>query len=92
MTAMARSSIRPWLVGLLVLLVGVAFAVTLFLRRRAEQDARATAARLLGCKAVDVKWVSLGDTEHWRVEGCGMRGILVCEPSNPGCFIAPDDL
>ena len=88
---MARSSIRTWVVGLAVVVVGVAFAVALLVRRAAEQDARTTAARLLGCSAVDVKWVSLGDTEHWRVEGCGMRGILVCEPSDPGCFIVPDD-
>jgi hypothetical protein len=91
MTAMADSSSRTWVVGLAVALVGVAFAALLMMRRAAEEDARQTATRLLGCNAVEVKWVALGDTHHWRVEGCGMHGMLVCEPDSPGCYIAPDE-
>ena len=88
---MARRSIRSWVVGLAVVLVGVAIAVALVVRRGAEQEARSTAARLLGCTAVDVEWTSLTDTTRWRVEGCGMRGLMVCEPDTPGCYITADE-
>jgi hypothetical protein len=31
-----------------------------------------------------------GDTESWRIEGCGIRGTLRCEPTDPGCIVIPD--
>lgn len=91
MNAVARRSVRTWVVGLSVALVTVAIGALLVVRRAVEEDARRTAERLLGCPNVEADMVSFGDAEHWRVEGCGVRGELVCEPNNPGCFVVPDE-
>lgn len=90
MTAMARSSVRTLWVGLAVVLLGVGVAALLLVRRALEQDARRTAERLLGCRVVEVEWVSLGVTDRWRVDGCGVKGELVCEPQDPGCYVVED--
>jgi hypothetical protein len=87
----ARTSIRTWVLGSTVLVLGVALAVALFVRRALENDARRVAERLLGCPHVEVRWTSTGFADHWRVEGCGRRGTMVCEPTDPGCFFVPDD-
>lgn len=90
MTAMARSSVRRWVLGLAVVLLGVGVAALLVVRRALEADARHTAERLLGCQPVEVRWVSFGVTERWRVDGCGVKGELVCEPQDPGCYVVED--
>jgi hypothetical protein len=90
MTAMARSSVRTWVVGLAVVLLGVGVAALLVVRRALEADARRTTERLLGCRVVSVEWVSFGVTDRWRIEGCGVKGELVCEPQDPGCYVVED--
>ena len=87
---MVRRPVRRGLVGLAVVLLGVAVAVPLLVYRAVVDDARRTAARLLGCPTVQVEAQSWGDTEHWRVEGCGVRGTMICEPSDPGCAIVEE--
>jgi hypothetical protein len=91
MNAMARRSIRTWVLGLAVTMLVLGVGALLVVRRALESDARRTAERLLGCPTDDVAWVTFGVTDRWRVEGCGVRGLLVCEPTDPGCFVVPED-
>ena len=55
MNAMVRRPVRRGLVGLAVVLLGVAVAVPLLVYRAVVDDARRTAARLLGCPTVQVE-------------------------------------
>lgn len=71
-----------------VVLLGIAVAA----RHAVTHDARQLTSRLLGCPAdeIELSMESFGDTEAWRVEGCGVRGTLRCEPTDPGCIVIPD--
>ena len=73
-------------VALLVLGAGVVVVRGLAL------EARELASRLTGCPAADLEAEMLhwGLRESWRVEGCGIRGVLMCEPTDAGCIIVPD--
>jgi len=58
-----------------------------------DHDARSLAARLLRCpyQDVEVETISTGAVEVWRVEGCGTRGKMTCDPADAGCFIEPQE-
>lgn len=75
------------LVAVFVLCAGVVVARALAL------EARELASRLTGCPAADLEaeMVHWGVTESWRIEGCGIRGMLMCEPTDAGCIIVPDE-
>lgn len=81
------------LVTMVGLLLAAAVVAAFVLLRTMEADARQKAARMLGCPVdeVEVEARRLGDIENWRVEGCGVRGTLVCAPTDAGCFIVPDE-
>ncbi len=83
---MSRLSIAASVV--VVLALGTVVAA----RRVATHDARQLTARLTGCPAdeIDLEMEHFGDTESWRIEGCGIRGTLRCEPTDPGCIVIPD--
>lgn len=80
----------PLIVGTVVVaIVGGGVLVS----RWMDHDARAIASRLLQCPFQDVavESVSTADVEVWRVEGCGARGTMTCEPTDAGCFIVPEE-
>lgn len=81
------------LVTVVGLVLGAAVVAAFVLLRTMQADARLKAARMLGCAVdeVEVEAMRLGDIEHWRVEACGVHGTLVCEPTDAGCFIVPDE-
>lgn len=80
----------PLVVGTVVVaIVGGGLLVSRWL----DHDARALASRLLQCpyEQVEVQSVESGDVERWRVEGCGTRGTMMCEPTDAGCIVVPDE-
>lgn len=61
--------------------------------RHMHDDVRRVASHLMGCPAeeIEVERLDGGDVERYRVQGCGGGGIMSCEPSDPVCFIVPED-
>jgi hypothetical protein len=61
--------------------------------RHLHDDVRRVASHLMGCPAdeIEVEALGGGDVERYRVKGCGGGGIMSCEPSDPVCFIVPED-
>lgn len=71
-----------------VVLGGLALA-----ERTQRRSVQAVAAPHLGCPPGDIQvtFVSAGDTdEHYRVEGCGKRGRLLCAAQDPACGFVPE--
>lgn len=76
----------------IAVVVALAVGAAVVTWRAAAREARDLASRLTGCPAADitVEMMHFGDTESWHIDGCGIRGTLTCEPTDPGCYIVPD--
>ena len=74
-------------------LLFVAAALGVLALRRMHDDVRRVASRVLGCppEQIDVEPLEGGDVERYRVRGCGAGGIMSCEPTDPVCFIVPEE-
>jgi len=83
-----RRVLGPLALGAVIL----ALCASIVWSRAETRRARDTAVRLTGCPPgeLDVEMATLGDASRWRIDGCGVRGTLVCAPENPGCFLEPD--
>lgn len=83
---------RRALVIAATLLLAAAMVGVLALRRM-HDDVRHVASRMLGCppEQIEVDALEGGDVERYRVRGCGAAGIMSCEPSDPVCFIVPEE-
>lgn len=76
--------------SLLLVLVAACVAAAVWARVRVRDEARATAARLLGCTSeieVEPSGWGLRLSESWRVRGCGVEADLTCDPANAGCAL-----
>jgi hypothetical protein len=94
--ARGRSRRRATLFSLLgaTLVCGAVAAglAVLLLRRWLAADARRVAASLIACpvEATVVESISSGWSESWHVEGCGARGTMFCELTDPKCSWVSD--
>jgi hypothetical protein len=81
------------LLPIAVTLLVAALLAGLWTLRHMHDDVRRLASRLMGCPAdnIEVEALDGGDVERYRVKGCGGGGIMSCEPSDPVCFIVPEE-
>jgi hypothetical protein len=79
--------IRIAIIVVVVLAVGAAL-LTMRARTRQVQE---LAARLTGCPAPQIDVTRKDDeAQAWRIEGCGITGVLRCEEATAGCIVVPD--
>lgn len=86
------SSRIPIAIFIIAVVVALALGAGFVMFRAMHREARALASRLTGCPAdeIEVEMLQLGDTDTWHVHGCGITGVLTCEPTDAGCIIVPD--
>lgn len=72
---------------IVVLVVGAALLVKRAQTRRVQD----LAARLTECPARQID-VTREDSEvdTWRIDGCGITGVLRCDDTTAGCMVVPD--
>ncbi|MFO0631622.1 MAG: hypothetical protein U0168_02090 [Nannocystaceae bacterium] len=94
MTRTSRTRVLRALLGAAVVTALLAVALFAVLLRTMQGDACRVTARLTGCplEQIEVDASSLAHwAERWHVQGCGITGTLVCEPTDAGCFLVPDE-
>jgi len=74
-----------------VVVVVLAVGAALLVKRAQTRRVLDLASRLTGCPAPQIDVTRKDDeAEAWRIDGCGITGVLRCDATTAGCIVVPD--